>query len=278
MNFANVKNITIPEGSVTKITDSLGRILWKKNVTPTEPDYFWVENSNVNTGLFFLNIVDNTLVWPDPVLYYKIGEDGEWHRKSSVLTRNNAITVPAKTKIYLRANNESYKNLLFRFTDSGGLNLKDHRIGGNIATLIKEDGNISKFEDHCFSGFFKNDTSLLNAEKMIIPNVTLGWGCFSGCFYNCNRLTKSPRLLPEKMSTYCYSGLFGNCSKLTEIYYCGNTLNNTSNCTEQWVNGVSISNSNVFYKKSSVTSVYGASGIPIGGSLGNTKWKVVNID
>lgn len=274
MNFLNVKNITIPEGSVTKITDSLGRILWKKNVTPTEPDYFWVESLG-SGGKFFLNIVDNTLVWPDPVIFYKIGEDDTWHRKSSIVTRDYGITIPAYTRIYLRANNESYKNLSFRFTDSGGLNLLSHNIGGNIATLIREDGNINKFEDYCFYEFFKNDTFLKNAEEMIIPNVTLGESCFSGCFYNCIRLTKSPRLLPEKTSKSCYSNMFGECTALKEIYYCGDTLNNTNNCTLQWVYNVS-GKGGTFYKRNGVSNVFGVNGIPQQSSI--IKWTVKIIE
>lgn len=32
IDFSQVKTITIPEGSVTKITDSNGNILWKENI------------------------------------------------------------------------------------------------------------------------------------------------------------------------------------------------------------------------------------------------------
>lgn len=35
MNFANVKSITIPEGSVKRITDSLGTVLWEKSELPS---------------------------------------------------------------------------------------------------------------------------------------------------------------------------------------------------------------------------------------------------
>ena len=31
MDFSQVKAITIPEGSVKKITDSLGNVLWQKS-------------------------------------------------------------------------------------------------------------------------------------------------------------------------------------------------------------------------------------------------------
>lgn len=35
MNFANVKSITIPEGSVKRITNSLGTVLWEKSELPS---------------------------------------------------------------------------------------------------------------------------------------------------------------------------------------------------------------------------------------------------
>ena len=59
MNFSQVKSITIPEGSVKSITDSLGRILWKKaspSIVLWEGDWS-VSNSSTSPDL--------TLTLPD---------------------------------------------------------------------------------------------------------------------------------------------------------------------------------------------------------------------
>lgn len=58
MNFSQVKAITIPEGSVKSITDSLGRILWKKSSSIVLWEGDWsVSNSSTSPDL--------TLTLPD---------------------------------------------------------------------------------------------------------------------------------------------------------------------------------------------------------------------
>ena len=52
MDFSKVKSLTIPEGSVTKITDSSGRVLWQKNpVSPGSWRTIWEGNINNSAGI-----------------------------------------------------------------------------------------------------------------------------------------------------------------------------------------------------------------------------------
>ena len=43
MNFSNIKDWTIPEGTVKQVTDSLGRVIWE-GVHDYSQDYFFIEN------------------------------------------------------------------------------------------------------------------------------------------------------------------------------------------------------------------------------------------
>ena len=60
INFSQVKAITIPEGSVKKITDSNGNILWKENLVGwhTVFEGNFSETINRNSGRPTINICD----------------------------------------------------------------------------------------------------------------------------------------------------------------------------------------------------------------------------
>ena len=60
IDFSKVKTITIPEGSVTKITDSNGNILWKENLVGwhTVFEGNFSETINSNSGRPTINICD----------------------------------------------------------------------------------------------------------------------------------------------------------------------------------------------------------------------------
>lgn len=52
MDFSQVKSLTIPEGEVTKITDSSGNVLWQKNpVSPGSWHTIWEGNINNSAGI-----------------------------------------------------------------------------------------------------------------------------------------------------------------------------------------------------------------------------------
>ena len=60
IDFSQVKTITIPEGSVKKITDSNGNILWKENLVGwhTVFEGNWSQTINSNSGRPTINICD----------------------------------------------------------------------------------------------------------------------------------------------------------------------------------------------------------------------------
>ena len=172
IDFSQVKTITIPEGSVKKITDSNGNILWKENLVGwhTVFEGSFSETLNGNSGRPTINICDlvdceaplklritgsiNTTI-PDPSGKFTwIGESSESFDKQKIpLIINKEITVtdsgiPANRLLvildfscylninfYIQVNNNN-KTLKFNVFGSNGL-------GSYTFTL-----NITKIEQY----------------------------------------------------------------------------------------------------------------------------------
>ena len=60
IDFSKVKTITIPEGSVKKITDSTGAVIWKENLVGwhTVFEGSFSKTINSNSGRPIINICD----------------------------------------------------------------------------------------------------------------------------------------------------------------------------------------------------------------------------
>ena len=76
MDFSSVKGVTIPEGSVTKILDSAGNVLWEKKSTIKTclEDYTWAEIQAIGAageGAQYFNIGDTKTI----TLNGQIGDD-----------------------------------------------------------------------------------------------------------------------------------------------------------------------------------------------------------
>lgn len=119
MNFSQVKAITIPEGSVKSITDSLGRILWKKSSSIVLWEGSWsASNSSISPDL--------TLTLPDsgPVklritfssIFENNSDNGSWRPCSIKLPDGYAGNKPDEEKVIDFDVPESYNgDLVYTF-------------------------------------------------------------------------------------------------------------------------------------------------------------------
>ena len=85
--------------------------------------------------------------------------------------------------------------------------------------------------------------------------------CYSGLFMSCKSLVKAPDLVATLLSKSCYMFMFSGCTNLKYIK-CLATNISASNCTNEWVRGVSSTGD--FYTPASTTWSSGISGIPSG--------------
>ena len=111
----------------------------------------------------------------------------------------------------------------------------------------------------CYQSMFNGCTSLTTAPS-ILPATTLVQSCYQGMFYGCTSLTTAPELPATTLIDYCYQGMFQYCTNLNYIK-CLATDISATNCTDNWVNGVS--STGTFVKNPNMTSwTTGNNGIP----------------
>ena len=139
--------------------------------------------------------------------------------------------------------------------------------------------------DYCYNSMFSDCTSLIQAPEL--PAMTLAYGCYSNMFDGCTGLTQAPELpattlsdncywymfhgcislvqAPELPATTlapnCYKGMFQDCTSLNYIK-CLATDISASNCTNNWVAGVSATGD--FYAPASIVWTQNVSGMPAG--------------
>ena len=119
--------------------------------------------------------------------------------------------------------------------------------------------------NNCYYYMFYNCTSLTTAPAL--PATTLANNCYQYMFRGCTKLTTAPELPATTLANYCYYYMFYGCTSLNYIK-CLATDISASNCTNNWVNGVS--STGTFVKNTAMTSLpTGASGIPSGWTVQN---------
>ena len=80
-------------------------------------------------------------------------------------------------------------------------------------------------------------------------------------FYKCSKLKHAPVLPAATLSGTCYKGMFQDCTSLNYIK-CLATDISASNCTNNWVAGVSATGD--FYAPASIVWTQYVSGMPAG--------------
>ena len=283
MNFSNITNWVIPEGVVKQVTDSLGILIWQK---PTPTGYFYVEDISGSNNT--LNIQKAVPTAPTIEVFYSTDQQN-WTSMGSTSTTPITVTVPANSKLYLKATtncwcNSSNMNQYNSINATGGFN-----IGGNIMSLLVGDNfiNSTLASNNVFRYLFTN-SNVVNANSLILPSNTTLY-CYQYMFQGCTRLTTAPTLPATTLANYCYAYMFGGCTSLTTtpelpattlIYACyahmfdGCTSLNSvttyaddisaTNCLNDWLNNVAQTGN--FNNLGNPAPMYpsGASGIPTG--------------
>ena len=90
--------------------------------------------------------------------------------------------------------------------------------------------------NQCYYEMFYNCRGLTSTPAL--PATTLANRCYWGMFSNCSSLTTAPELPATTLADYCYYNMFQGCTNLNYIK-CLATDISASNCTINWVSGVS---------------------------------------
>ena len=214
MNFSNIKDWTIPQGSVTMVTDSHGIIIWEKSGGHDySQDYFFIEDVSGQSNT--VTIIKYNGYAPS-IEVFKSSDGTNWESMGSTSTTGITATIPANGKLYLKAtvNNWSTGDNYNRIGASGA-----HNVGGNIMSLLYGDnfqGQTSFPSTNTkFNYIFYGNDKLVSASKLVLPATTLNGYCYRGMFNSCTSLTTAPALPATTLAEYCYNGMFTACYSLT---------------------------------------------------------------
>ena len=179
------------------------------------------------------------------------------------------IAVLSGDVLEFRGDNATYSSSTARYGMFGnGNTTAQFKASGNIMSLINSTDfeNLKSFTGtYTFRALFNNCSTLMDVSNLILPATGLTTGSYRFMFQNCSNITTAPKLPATTLVSECYQGMFLGCSKLNNIE-CLATSITASNCTYQWVSGVT--SSGTFIKNPSMNSWgSGINGIP-------TNWTV----
>lgn len=177
---------------------------------PVEPFYIKDISGVDNTVLIYKQDAD-----APTVEVFCSTDKTNWSSMGSTSTTPITATVPANSKLYLKAITNGWANTHYK---QNTINVnRSHYIGGCIMSLLVGDNYENAVLTNSFEFFqlFYNNTTLINASALILPNNTTE-RCYQDMFGNCTALTVAPALPATSMSYGCYVGMFTNCTSLMQ--------------------------------------------------------------
>lgn len=214
MDFTNVKQWIIPEGTVKSVSDSLGMVIWQES-SPHQPNYFYVEDISGYDNTLSIRKNSNSV---PTVEVFKSTDKTNWTSMGTTSIMNITATIPANGKLYLKATAQKWggsSNALSNGIKCSG----NYNIGGNIMSLLYGDNFENQTslnnQERTFNRLFYQDTHLKSVEDLVMPATTLTNYCYYEMFRSCTGLTTAPALPATTLASYCYRGMFENCTSLT---------------------------------------------------------------
>lgn len=209
INLDNVTNITLGNTPVEQVTDSQGNVLW--SAAPV-PEYFYVEDISGSDNT--LSITKNNDSAPTVEVFYSTDQQN-WSSMGSTSTTAITATIPANSKLYLKANTDKWgvsENVFNKISTGYNFN-----VGGNIMSLLYSDN----FDGAVFGSnntyafvFLFDGSHIQSAANLILPSNTVDY-CYDHLFSN-SSLTTPPVLPATTMTNVCYKSMFEWCTSLTQ--------------------------------------------------------------
>lgn len=239
--------------------------------TPPAPDYssmpFTIEvggSDNISRALRFWN---NTISNTSRTYYYSLNGGQKTLFTIDDTNKFFNLTVKSGDTISFTVPNDqdgtaTAYNKYYAFVENSGL---EYKVYGNIMSLCYVDFESATTipNDYCFYCLFTGNTSIVDAENLIIPladkansyksmfkgcrklatapelpTESLGSYCYDSMFFGCTGLTSGPTILPATVLKYaCYQQMFYNCTSLTTAPELPNTTKRGTNCCSAMFQG-----------------------------------------
>lgn len=214
IHWTMTKNYETSRTAVIEFTDGITTSAITFTQIGMKPDGYY-------DYLTFNIVSDGTIVWDRydedcsyiTIEYRKNG--GEWYSGSRLI-----INVSSGDTVEFRGENQIYSGSSF------GNSTAKYTLSGNIMSMVY--GYLFPYYESV-SGcaftylFYTNqvypvvpgNTSLLSAEKLVLPATELGESCYAKMFVGCVSLEKAPKLPATTLAPYCYESMFRGCTSLT---------------------------------------------------------------
>lgn len=213
--------------------------------------------------------------------------NGAWTTITST-TAGVTISVNANDVIRFKGENSTYAGSKTNYSgfENTDLDAANFDIEGNIMSLVHGD-NFANYSSltgqYNFCSIFKK-TTVISAENLVLPTMSLTPHCYRAMFSNSYSLTTPPALPATTLNQYCYWYMFENaaitvapdlladalpqyscgymftgCAQLAYVK-CMATTHSATNCTQNWL--TKAASSGTFVQNANATWTRGASGIP----------------
>ena len=232
ITFSVVTSAGSPQRTVTVSVTQEGR--------KAPPNYFWTEA--IASGTFTLTIPASVTTAHVEYVSYSLNGGTTW-----TTTQNSSSAVTITTPTVAAGDKVLWKAIATRYaSSSSGSNYchftgsANFNIGGDIASLFTGD-TCSLSEISASTGmlsFFRDNTTLINAEDLILSPTTIGSRCFQNFFNGCSNLETAPTINATTTGTYGMYAMFQSCTSLVEAPEI-NLTTIASNCCNSMFSGCS---------------------------------------
>lgn len=172
----------------------------RSNICPLKDIPLYLYNSGSSTASFSWNAQIQTST-----------NNVNW----TTLTENATTSIPSGVGRYYRipSNMQTPPNYKLTYISGGTIILC-----GNIMSLLYQDftGHTSITRSEAFKELFKGCTNIVQADRLILPAMTLTSECYYGMFSGCTALTTAPELPATTLATGCYVYMFNGCISLSQ--------------------------------------------------------------
>lgn len=240
INYDRVCDIdSIALGRIMQIDDTQNTIYsFADSKTDLKYEPFYLENTG--TSAKTATIKKNNSNAPTLTIQ-KSSDKINWTNVGTTSTTALSISVPAKSKVYLRCdttawaiydNGNNYYNTI-SYSEIVGGNTMSLLYGSNFTgeeTTLRQ--------NRSFRSLFYN-SSITDASHLLLPATTLIRADYHSMFSGCGSLKSVPELPAVDLSPYCYASMFSNCSLLTYPQRELPATNLASYCYDNMYNGCS---------------------------------------
>lgn len=179
-------------------------------------EYFTIESLADSNTISIYNKNCNTL----PTFYYSTDNGATWNSITAEKGKTKSVaTINTGDKILFKCTQDALSTDWDTY--NGFKAGKSYKVYGNAMSLLYGDtfASNSEFSNNSkynFAALFRDNTTLTDAENLILPALIAKEGCYNGTFRGCTNLAHGPQLPTVTPENSCFASMFEGCVNLEE--------------------------------------------------------------